>query len=161
MTCMCPAGAPPVLSCHVDGMPATKGSYKPVRNRRTGKTLLVGMNKNEHQWRAHVAETLRSQWFAQHRTSTMPRLDAPLCVHAVFLLPRPKSVRPTTRPWPSVAPDIDKLSRCLLDAITDSELIHDDGRVIHLDAVKHYAPTPHTVGVGLTIHTIATEEEPS
>lgn len=36
----------PVLACHVDGTPATKGSYKPVRNRRTGKTLLVGMNRH-------------------------------------------------------------------------------------------------------------------
>ncbi len=41
----------PVLACHVDGIPATKGSYKPVRNRRTGKTLLVGMNRHEHEWR--------------------------------------------------------------------------------------------------------------
>lgn len=149
----------PVLACHVDGTPATKGSYKPVRNRRTGKTLLVGMNRHEHEWRARVAREVRSQWFTQHPTRPMPHLDTPITVRVVFLLPRPKSVSLASRPWPTVAPDVDKLARCLLDALTDSGLIKDDSRVIHLDARKHYADPPRgQVGADFTIQTLDKEE---
>ena len=148
-----------VLACHIDGTPATKGSYKPVRNRRTGKTLLVGMNRHEHEWRARVAREVRSQWFTQHPTRPMPHLDTPITVRVVFLLPRPKSVSLASRPWPTVAPDVDKLARCLLDALTDSGLIKDDSRVIHLDAHKHYADPPHRkAGADITIHTLTKEE---
>lgn len=89
----------------------------------------------------------------------MPHLDTPITVRVVFLLPRPKSVSLASRPWPTVAPDVDKLARCLLDALTDSGLIKDDSRVIHLDARKHYADPPRgQVGADFTIQTLDKEE---
>lgn len=144
-----------LLSCFVGGTPATKGSYRPVTNRASGKTLLVGMNRNEHAWRRRVAAVVRSQWFREHPSTPMPCVDEPLLVVADFYLPRPKSVH---RALPSVSPDIDKLARCLLDALTDSRLIKDDSRIVSLDTTKHYATCDEEIGVGLTVRTIHTKD---
>lgn len=53
-----------------------------------------------------------------------------------FYMPRPKTV---SRLRPSVKPDIDKLTRAILDALTDSGVVKDDGQVVSLSVEKWYA----------------------
>jgi Holliday junction resolvase RusA-like endonuclease len=51
-----------------------------------------------------------------------------------------------------VAPDIDKLTRCVLDAITDSGVWWiDDGQVAALTASKNYCNPGDVPGVVVTI----------
>lgn len=59
----------------------------------------------------------------------------PVQVDLTFTFERPKSV---TRDWPSVAPDIDKLARAILDGLTAGEIWADDGQCVALHVVKAY-----------------------
>lgn len=79
----------------------------------------------------------------------------PVLVEITFTMERPKSV---DRDWPSVAPDIDKLCRAVLDGLTAGEIWADDGQCVELRAVKAYpgwTAVPHPEDVldtpGVTI----------
>lgn len=71
-----------------------------------------------------------------------------LTVEAVFHLPRGKTVK---RLWPTVPPDVDKLARCLLDALTDAHLISDDKQVVTLNARKVYATPQRGPGAEIVV----------
>jgi Holliday junction resolvase RusA-like endonuclease len=50
-----------------------------------------------------------------------------------------------------VKPDIDKLTRAILDGLTDGGLLADDARVVELHITKRY-PTPgDPTGVGIDV----------
>jgi Holliday junction resolvase RusA-like endonuclease len=59
-------------------------------------------------------------------------------VTLLFIMPRPKTVK---RAEPSVAPDLDKLVRAALDALT-SVAYEDDGQVTEIHAIKIYGGIP-------------------
>jgi Holliday junction resolvase RusA-like endonuclease len=59
-------------------------------------------------------------------------------VTLLFVMPRPKTVK---RAEPSVAPDLDKLVRAALDALT-SVAYEDDGQVTEIHAIKIYGGVP-------------------
>ena len=64
----------------------------------------------------------------------------PVSVKIAFTLRRPKSV---TRPVPHLKPDLDKLVRSTLDALTQAGVWVDDGLVCSLEASKVY---PNGIG---------------
>ena len=68
-----------------------------------------------------------------------------------FILPRPKST-PKRKPTPPAIkrPDIDKLARAILDALTGIWFT-DDSTVIDLRATKRIAEPDETTGVLITI----------
>lgn len=122
---------------YVAGIPASKGSYRPVNGKtKTGKrvTRLIPMDKKEKPWRESIVKAVRatSDWREFREESMGKRLH----VTYDFRLPKPKTV---TRYQPTVKPDIDKLVRCVNDALTDSGLIEDDSRIVGIAAEKHYA----------------------
>lgn len=65
-------------------------------------------------------------------------LLAPSTVVIDFYLPRPASA-PKHRTLPDRRPDLDKLIRSTLDALTTAGAIEDDARVVEVIARKHYA----------------------
>jgi Holliday junction resolvase RusA-like endonuclease len=69
----------------------------------------------------------------------------PVAVALAFVLPAPQKPR-----WsvPAVKPDIDKLARACLDALTDGGLIEDDARVVDLHVTKRYGSP---LGVQITV----------
>lgn len=76
----------------------------------------------------------------------------PLSVAATFYMPRPKgarkyAIRPTTMP------DIDKLCRVVLDALTGRGYI-DDRQVVELNALEYYATELHPAGVELEVRQV-------
>jgi Holliday junction resolvase RusA-like endonuclease len=75
------------------------------------------------QWRTTIA----------HAFPTNPITD-PISLTLRFQIARKRTV---TRPLPTVAPDLDKLSRAVLDALTGI-LYRDDSQVIELRASKTY-----------------------
>jgi Holliday junction resolvase RusA-like endonuclease len=81
------------------------------------------------------------------------RIPGAVTIEARFRLPMPAS-RPKGRrlyPWPStVRPDLDKLIRGCLDALTASGVIDDDAKVWQLTATKHEVWEGWT-GVDVTI----------
>jgi len=119
----------------VDGRPVSQGSKRaPVAG------VVRESSRGLRAWRAAIETTaLVSGWIKP--------LEGPVVVEACFVLWRPKShvrlARPTSkaRPYPSARPDVDKLSRALLDALTGRCWL-DDSQVVGLRATKLYGVRP-------------------
>lgn len=126
--------------------PAPKGSYRFVRGHA------IPMSKREKPWRGLVADNAR---IAMKREQfTQFSRDVPVSVRITFLMPRPKTVK---RHMPIVPPDVDKLCRAVLDALTDAGVWVDDSQVVDLGATKIYASGIH-VGAHITVEGLASEE---
>jgi crossover junction endodeoxyribonuclease RusA len=114
------------LLIEVFGEPASQGSHSVINGR------IVQVNSAKHKrWRNAVsfaALDLVGEDFEL--------LDEAVEVSIIFYLPRPKTVR--DREFPTVFPDIDKLSRSVLDSLS-GVVYTDDARVIRLSAYKLYA----------------------
>ena len=112
------------------GLPVPQGSTRSfVVN---GRAVTTSANKNLRPWRDTMASAARFAMQEQHADL----LDGPVVVSATFTLPRPKS-RPKRDRWPDRKPDIDKLARGLLDALT-GPCIRDDAQVVGLWVEKRY-----------------------
>lgn len=123
--------APRTITVDVPGIPAPQGSKKAVTRGR--KTVLIEMSKALPAWRANVTERVQ----ARMRVTGTQRIDGPVRVDVTFWLTRPAAAR--GRAFPHVAPDVDKLARGVLDALTLSGVIEDDARVVDLTVRKRYA----------------------
>ena len=119
------------LTITVYGTPAPQGSKKHV-----GHGVMIEVSKKVKPWRAAVCLAARKEIQLDPRFP----MRGPLTVTIVFTLARPKSC-PKSRLWPDARPDIDKLERSTLDALTDSGVIRDDGQIVMLHALKKF-PQP-------------------
>ena len=126
---------------HVAGFPAPQGSKNAYR--RGNKVVLVESSKKVKPWRAAVAQAAT---IAYLRTEP---IDGPVAVEIDFHLPRPKSL-PKRVIWMVKKPDLDKLIRSTLDALSGIAYI-DDNRVTRIVADKHYAASPEDAGAHITI----------
>lgn len=80
-----------------------------------------------------------------------------MSVRLGFVLPRPKST-PKRSPTPPATkrPDLDKLTRAVLDALTNVWLA-DDSQVVHIEASKRIAEIDETPGVHITVNPLTDE----
>lgn len=109
------------------GSPHTKGStvsFVGADGRVVTKTDSVGLRG----WTETVG------WAAKAAGVRRLDRDVPVRVHVRFRFPQPKR---STRWCPTVRPDIDKLTRALLDALTGIAY-EDDAQVVELFALKVY-----------------------
>jgi Holliday junction resolvase RusA-like endonuclease len=90
-------------------------------------------------WRATVAAAA-----SQHAVG----FDVPVTVVLRFVMPRPKKPRFDV---PAVKPDIDKLTRAVLDGLTDGGVLKDDSRVVGLFVTESYAGNDDARGVHVTV----------
>lgn len=150
------------LTIHVIGIPVPQGSK--VANsfgrgvRDTNATKLKP-------WRADVAGTAGDT----ARAAGWVTLDAPALVEITFYMPRLAGhygtgrnvgrLKPSAPWWCSVKPDVDKLARAILDALTDAAVLRDDARVARLVVEKRYADA--ATGARITITTLSTTPAPS
>lgn len=114
----------------IDGIPRPQGSKTAYA--RKNRVVMFEANKNLPAWRTHAISTLK-------RYAPAEPMAGALAVYLFFYLPKPKTA---TRRHPSVKPDVDKLSRAILDCLTQSGIIEDDSRVIELHAYKSYDQAP-------------------
>ena len=112
-----------LLHWFVEGTPIPQGSKTAMVV--NGRAVMFEANKKHKAWRDHVKATVGSL-----ETPT----TNPVRVELMFTFERPKTVK---REYMSVKPDIDKLSRSVLDAITGG-IVKDDSQVIILNARKEY-----------------------
>jgi len=130
------------LAFTVFGVAQPKGNMRPflVTNKQTGMKvpILTESNRNVKSWQQLVAEG------ASRALGTLPKEDRHLVTDGVrlvvgFYLPRPKKYQKRgCNPAHLTAPDLDKLARGVLDALT-RVLWVDDSQVIELVARKDYA----------------------
>lgn len=147
-----------IASFFVPGIPAPQGS-KRYLGKHGGKGITVESSKRVAPWRADVRADAK-QMFNEP-------LAGPVEVQLVFVLPRPKShyrtgqfsdlLRDAAPPSPAGKPDIDKLGRAALDAMTSVAWL-DDAQVTKLTLIKVYPFTmlPHP-GMHVTVTKILVE----
>lgn len=113
------------------GEPIPQGSMKGFPIRRGNGAIgvsLTSANTKMKPWRQEVALTAIQKWNA-------PPSDKPIKLALTFILTRKKTV---TRTFPTVKPDIDKMTRAIMDALT-GVVYYDDGQVVMVVAEKQYA----------------------
>jgi len=135
----------------VPGIPVPKGSARAFVNRYTGRASVVQTNAERLKpWASLIS--LKAQEAAAHP------VDGGCCLHLDFVMPRPKShlntkgeVRHRCIALDHLKkPDLDKLIRCVLDALT-GVVYMDDSQVVLIDAEKSYA-TDADIGCKITIY---------
>jgi Holliday junction resolvase RusA-like endonuclease len=122
------SGPTAALTFTAYGTPVPQGSTRAfVVN---GRAVTTSANKNLRPWRDTMAAAAREAMDGH------PPIDGPVGVFATFTRPRPKS-RPKRDLWPDRKPDIDKLARGLLDALS-GPVFRDDAQVCGLRVAKRY-----------------------
>ncbi len=132
----------------VGGCPESQGSKTAVA--RGGRVRLIeGTGSKQRRlngWRDEVTRCAR----AAHQGR--PPLDEPVTVDVRFYLPmpasRPAAVRRIGLAVRSTKPDVDKLARAVLDAMTAAGVWTDDSRVTRLTVAK--LETTGTPGAQIT-----------
>jgi Holliday junction resolvase RusA-like endonuclease len=149
------------IAFDVRGMPVPQGSARAfVRGDRA--VVVTGAGRGPlADWRGAIATEARAA-----AVGSSP-ITAPVYVSLSFRFPRPRShylPANATRPAPvlrldapqmvATRPDIDKLARAALDAIT-AVVIRDDAQVAVLSATKRYATVDEGPGVFVAIRRLA------
>lgn len=130
------------LVIHVVGTPVAQGSK--VANRHGGGVRDSNAKKLKP-WRAEVAGIV-----ADTIASTgWQTLDEACEVEISFFHARPQAhfgtgrnagvLKPSAPCWKATAPDVDKLTRAILDSLTTAQAFRDDGRVARLVVEDRYA----------------------
>ena len=138
----------------VPGLPAPQGSKKGFSRIGTTRVQLVESSTRVAPWREDVRQAAINA--AETHDWTAP--DA-VAIGLTFWMPRPKNHPKTRRTIHSTRPDIDKLTRSTLDALTTAGVIRDDSTVVKVSAVKcyvhphplRYDDEPDTTGVHVFI----------
>jgi len=105
---------------------------------RGGKAVLVEASRNLKTVRAQASKLIAQKAMMTNWVKAEPQ--QPLEIAIMFGMTRPRTVK---RAWHTVKPDLDKLVRFTLDAITQSGTVwHDDAQVITITAAKVYADKP-------------------
>ena len=129
----------------VVGSPATKGSARAVRDKRTGKARLLASAsaKNARDQRAWATAV---GWAA--RMAMRQPADGPVMVKVLFKIATTDRQRDGAHHAINGRQDIDKLLRCTLDALTGIAF-HDDGQIAQVIAAKRW--TTGEPGAEITI----------
>lgn len=117
-----------LISFQVRGLPIPQGSTRAWVLH--GKPVITSTAKGLATWRRLVADV------AQNYAPAEP-WDGPVGIELHFGLPKPKSAPKRKRVWPDKRPDLDKLTRAVLDALT-YVVFGDDSQVVEIQASKDY-----------------------
>lgn len=141
-----------MISLDVLGVPAPKGSGRAMNIGGRARYIASSSGANAKKqalWVKAIVSAARG----------CELIDGPVGVVVVFRMPRPKGhytarglLREKAPLHPTVAPDLDKLVRCTLDALTGLAF-GDDSRVISVLASKVYA-VPGRSGAAITVESI-------
>lgn len=124
----------------VFGEAIPQGSTKAYLNRKTGRPIVTSDNKRTKPWRENVADAAREALDGLEQ----PMLTGAAGVRICFWRTRPKghfgrrgNLLPSAPKHPTTKPDIDKLERAILDALTNV-VFRDDAQVVDLYATMRY-----------------------
>lgn len=127
-----------LLTFTVYGVALPKGNHRAITPRGMEFPVITESNRNVKSWQQLVSEG------ASHALQQLPESDRVLLANGVrltiaFYMPRPKKHRKRGVFVPHcVKPDIDKLTRGVLDALTHVAY-HDDKQVTEIVVGKYYA----------------------
>jgi len=145
-----------MIAFTVSGMPAPKGSTKAFVVR--GRAVVTEDNTHTRPWAALVRDAAReahAHWVRSCGWGMRPANRASVIVYPrpvgvalslEFALPRPTRLPKRRVVPPTTKPDLDKLCRCVKDALT-GVIWTDDAQVVTLTASKRYAAPDEMPGV--------------
>jgi len=113
-----------VIDITVYGTPAPQGS-----KRHVGRGIMIESSAKVKPWREAV------KWAALGMSGIL-QPERPLSLCVTFTVQKPKSAPKTRRTYPLRKPDLDKLIRSTMDALTDAGVWEDDARVTLITASK-------------------------
>jgi Holliday junction resolvase RusA-like endonuclease len=141
---------PRSITIDVRGMPRPQGSmrlHRPPNGNTAARYPAV-----VYAWRAQVQQ-------AAAELAPADPIAGPVKLSLMFELPRPAShsgtgrnaqtIKASAPSHPKSAPDLDKLTRCICDALTDAQVWRDDAQVVAIFASKAY--TTSAPGVAITV----------
>lgn len=114
-----------MIDFRVIGQPIPQGSMKVIRG-----NIIHSQGSALAAWRSSIALAARKQNAFPTREAVTMTMD--------FTVAKPRTVK---RDYPTVPPDLDKLVRAVLDALTAICYV-DDSQVVELYAKKTYGITP-------------------
>lgn len=132
------------LQFSVPGEPKPQGSKRGFVTKHGKVALVEQAGKPLKEWRNTIA-TFATRARIEHGWE--PYTQGPIGVSLVFAMRKP--IRPRF-PTPAFRPDIDKLTRAVLDGLTDAHVWQDDGQVVSLRVEKIYGQP----GVNIRLWTI-------
>lgn len=125
----------PLLTVEVRGLPIPQGS---IRSLGAGRPSVHSNAKTLLPWRETIQHAIEAEVWDRTDLPDNLRITGPVALELIFTLPKPTSRPKRKRCWPNVRPDLDKLARTALDALTNSGAVEDDGQVVQLLVVKTY-----------------------
>jgi Holliday junction resolvase RusA-like endonuclease len=121
----------------VPGTPRPQGSKRYVGNGR-----MIEANPHHKGWRDEVITAARMAM----GTQGIEKFLGPLKVELLFEMPKGSTVR---RHSPETAPDVDKLTRTIFDALEQAGVVQNDAQICDVHAVKVYGTTRTGVTIEL------------
>jgi Holliday junction resolvase RusA-like endonuclease len=131
----------------VHGLPVPQGSKKVIRG-----NLIEMADARLRSWRQDVASAAKNAMSQEGAEAGIEPVD----VRLMFFLPRPQGhygtgknanrLKPSAPATPTVHPDLDKLCRSVLDALTGI-VFRDDKQVVSLTAAKLYSDGDSSPGL--------------
>ena len=151
------------LEFFVAGIPQPQGSKSFKGVTKTGKAILLESVDGLYAWREAIGwkglEAMRGLGQPPGLPGEALRgrpdhaLTGPICARLEFILKRPVRTPKSRNPPAVKKPDLDKLVRAVLDALTKVVFV-DDSQVIELHANKRLAAVGETPGVHIRIETL-------
>lgn len=117
----------------VYGEPAPQGSKRGYSRRGSTRVVMVESSYKVAIWRQDVlaaALPLVQRWKSHTGEPTIFPAKVPVSVEITFTRRKPSSAPKTRRIWPTTHPDLDKMLRATLDALTIAGVFADDAQVI-------------------------------
>ena len=130
-----------MIRVFVAGKPAVQGSKRYV-----GRGIMLDADKRLPAWRTSIRAAIIDEAGYPVRS-----LDGPVAIDLEFILVRPESAPKRRTPSAVKKPDIDKLVRAVLDAVTLSGAWRDDSQVVQMTAKKRLAELGETPGCWIAI----------
>ena len=137
----------------VFGIPKPGGSKRAFMNRKTGRAMIVDTCKDVKAWRDSVVSAYIEAYGKEQA------FDGPLSVKIGFFMPRPKGhygkrgIRLSAPEYPTVKPDIIKLTRSTEDALTGFAW-RDDCLIVKEELFKLYENGSQKPGAIIQIGTL-------
>jgi crossover junction endodeoxyribonuclease RusA len=120
------------FSFTVFGVPVPQGSSRAFIPRGWTRPIITAANSKTKPWRQEVAGAC----LARLNGTSSPVSEMPVIVKVAFFFDRPKSTKKSVQ-HKTTKPDVDKLARSILDALTGIAFA-DDSQVIELHVTKGF-----------------------
>lgn len=137
------------MTLDVTGVPQPKGSMKAFV--RGGRAVVTSDNPRLKAWQ----QTVR----VEAQRAGVAALAGPVAIQLAFRLQRPIALSKRREAAHVTRPDVDKLARAVLDALTGVAW-GDDSQVASLRATKRYAGLEEPCGVTISVGAAATGDGP-